>query len=698
MPFGRKSPLEALALPGVILAYKYSQFRQRRREAASRRVTERELAALHHKIDKLLSKLEESEPDPPTSQEDECVICINARATMQTSPCGHRVVCRRCFVKTIQSAVAQRLLPLRCVICRARVNRLTSSSGTWRIQESASSYSMGAKSWASAGVGAGGVHASASSYSMGDAHSGHHAFHPHPALHGRYPRSPNGGGRVAQSDSLYSMSSTGSSSLSGVSHMSAYSKTSSISSGLCSPASPISPSAMSAYTQTPVMNNHLAPPGASTSHGTLTLSPSGSSVSGSLSPRDDHHHSHSHSGGCPAGCSGAIPRKPLNSLSNSSSSGSSISSCSSFPPATHTYPGRRYTKGRLTDLQNRLPPIKEFRSPAKVPHPSPVHISNPRFRYSSYTKSSSSAHEIAPLLCEPPSPPKRPMNILAASASTNGLCPPPLKAGGTAKISPLVSKNSLPKNAYTLGNKDKKTPLNSTSGNTAKVNGKLSSTTTNNSNSKKVTYDANGNSVSLASTPIPKSSASNQNSNNKSYSAPTSRSNSSNRSFPLFSNTNSNHKEKADNKKNESMERKKKEEKLKMKAEKEARKVGVRERDATATPRTNGVCKDEHSKNTKQNIIKNVGGDDDDDDYEDDDKDEDDAHNVDGGRNGGGVGVGGGLLCLYGGLAAWKVMSEEKRLAKEEERLAKLIAKEEKKKGKKEAKELLIANDGNCKK
>lgn len=50
MPFGRRSPLEALALPGVILAYKYSQFRQRRREAASRRVTERELSALHNKI------------------------------------------------------------------------------------------------------------------------------------------------------------------------------------------------------------------------------------------------------------------------------------------------------------------------------------------------------------------------------------------------------------------------------------------------------------------------------------------------------------------------------------------------------------------------------------------------------------------------------------------------------------------------
>lgn len=53
MPFGHRSPLEAfnaLALPGSVLAYKYNQFRQRRREAQSRRVTERELSALHHKI------------------------------------------------------------------------------------------------------------------------------------------------------------------------------------------------------------------------------------------------------------------------------------------------------------------------------------------------------------------------------------------------------------------------------------------------------------------------------------------------------------------------------------------------------------------------------------------------------------------------------------------------------------------------
>ncbi|KAK9506846.1 hypothetical protein O3M35_008708 [Rhynocoris fuscipes] len=59
---------------------------------------------------------------------------------MQTSPCGHRVVCRKCFVKTIQMAVSQRLLPLRCVICRAKILRLNQKS--WMVS-SASHYSMG---------------------------------------------------------------------------------------------------------------------------------------------------------------------------------------------------------------------------------------------------------------------------------------------------------------------------------------------------------------------------------------------------------------------------------------------------------------------------------------------------------------------------------------------------------------------------
>lgn len=54
----------------------------------------------------------------------QCVVCLGARATMQTFPCEHRVVCRKCFIRTIQVAVAQRSLPLRCVVCRTRILKL----------------------------------------------------------------------------------------------------------------------------------------------------------------------------------------------------------------------------------------------------------------------------------------------------------------------------------------------------------------------------------------------------------------------------------------------------------------------------------------------------------------------------------------------------------------------------------------------
>ncbi|XP_076763692.1 uncharacterized protein LOC143431071 [Xylocopa sonorina] len=178
-------PLVVLALPGMYLFYKYSQYRREQRELSRRRVTERELQHLHHKIDKLLTKLEKNEPELASSQEDECVICVNARATMQTAPCGHRVVCRRCFVKTIQMAVSQRLLPLRCVICRAKILRLkqtliprdySMSGKSWVLPQSASEYNM--RTGASVGVaGPGGrwvtgsVPASASLYSMASSSS-----------------------------------------------------------------------------------------------------------------------------------------------------------------------------------------------------------------------------------------------------------------------------------------------------------------------------------------------------------------------------------------------------------------------------------------------------------------------------------------------------------------------------------------------
>ncbi|KAH7967093.1 hypothetical protein HPB49_022595 [Dermacentor silvarum] len=125
---GLMKPLVVLAFPGMYLVYKITEFKRQQQEHNRRKVTERELAHLNHKIDKLLTKLEEHEPELATSQEEECVVCVTAKASMQTFPCGHRVVCRKCFVKTIQVAVSQRVLPLRCVICRTKIVRLKHSS------------------------------------------------------------------------------------------------------------------------------------------------------------------------------------------------------------------------------------------------------------------------------------------------------------------------------------------------------------------------------------------------------------------------------------------------------------------------------------------------------------------------------------------------------------------------------------------
>lgn len=117
-------PLPALALPGMYLVYKYNEYKRQRQEQHRRKVTERELDHLNHKIDKLLSKIDERDLETAIKEEEECVICLGAKATMQTFPCGHRVVCRKCFIKTIQVAVSQRCLPLRCVICRTRILKL----------------------------------------------------------------------------------------------------------------------------------------------------------------------------------------------------------------------------------------------------------------------------------------------------------------------------------------------------------------------------------------------------------------------------------------------------------------------------------------------------------------------------------------------------------------------------------------------
>ena len=101
---------------------------------------EEELDRLTSKIDNLLCKIEGQDQDTARGQEEEvssrskeeapvtlrfqCVVCGTNRACMQTLPCAHQVVCRKCFVRTIQMAVAQKRLPLRCIMCRAKVLKI----------------------------------------------------------------------------------------------------------------------------------------------------------------------------------------------------------------------------------------------------------------------------------------------------------------------------------------------------------------------------------------------------------------------------------------------------------------------------------------------------------------------------------------------------------------------------------------------
>ncbi|KAK7508655.1 hypothetical protein BaRGS_00000221 [Batillaria attramentaria] len=97
--------------------------------------------------DKLLAKMESRDGDIVMDDEEECVVCLGARATMQTFPCQHRVVCRKCFIRTIQVAISQRSLPLRCVVCRARILKLRHmTSGVSEIAVGESSFSSPSQS------------------------------------------------------------------------------------------------------------------------------------------------------------------------------------------------------------------------------------------------------------------------------------------------------------------------------------------------------------------------------------------------------------------------------------------------------------------------------------------------------------------------------------------------------------------------
>lgn len=133
--------LSVLAAPVMYLFYKFHESSKREPGFVGKPNTEKELEHLNKRIDKLLAKLDDSDLEHTQAAEEECVVCLSAKATMQTFPCGHKIVCRKCFIKTIQVAVSQRCLPLRCVICRSailKVRQTTTQHKSKKLQSPAS--------------------------------------------------------------------------------------------------------------------------------------------------------------------------------------------------------------------------------------------------------------------------------------------------------------------------------------------------------------------------------------------------------------------------------------------------------------------------------------------------------------------------------------------------------------------------------
>jgi len=149
-------------IPGLGLLRKFQQYRRLPQEAPPPPAVhhlEEELDRLTGKIDNLLCRIEGQDQELAKGGEDECLVCGTNKASMQTLPCDHQVVCRQCFVRTIQMAVVQKRLPLRCILCRAKVLRIKQDQRGGRgnvgeeppLPKSVSGYNLGGSYISSSG-------------------------------------------------------------------------------------------------------------------------------------------------------------------------------------------------------------------------------------------------------------------------------------------------------------------------------------------------------------------------------------------------------------------------------------------------------------------------------------------------------------------------------------------------------------------
>ncbi|TRY79442.1 hypothetical protein TCAL_16008 [Tigriopus californicus] len=173
-PSNINNELTAFVDPG-----EYSVFHLRSRNASNGAGAKcQRLLSVFFLQDRLVHSMSRDDIEKADNPEEECVVCCQARSVMQVAPCGHQCQCRLCFVQNIQDAVANRDLPLRCLICNAKILRVKNNSkygsgqdhpvhnaltGAPKFPKSVSGYSLQQNN---------GMPHSASNYSMSSAQEG----------------------------------------------------------------------------------------------------------------------------------------------------------------------------------------------------------------------------------------------------------------------------------------------------------------------------------------------------------------------------------------------------------------------------------------------------------------------------------------------------------------------------------------------
>lgn len=124
----------SLFAPFLRRSKKYKKLETEEPEKKKQEEANDELTRINFKIDKLLNSMTKEEPDTCVRGEEQCVTCRVSRAVMLVHPCQHTALCRLCFVKMIKHAVSSRQLPLCCVVCNGKIQRVKNNNSSQQLE------------------------------------------------------------------------------------------------------------------------------------------------------------------------------------------------------------------------------------------------------------------------------------------------------------------------------------------------------------------------------------------------------------------------------------------------------------------------------------------------------------------------------------------------------------------------------------